>query len=89
MSDTDNELQYGNKQNQWKILNLILDFNYFSFSNCNTNPNPTHLPKHQTLSPNHQFSQRYLYVECFSVHAHMTWSQKFRLTLVIQPPAPL
>jgi len=46
-----------------------LDFNYFSFSNCNINPNPSHLPKHQTLSPNQQFSQRILYVECCSAHA--------------------
>ena len=58
MSDTRNKLQCVNKQNQWKILDLILDFNYFSFSNCNINPNLTRLPKHQTLSPNHQFSQR-------------------------------
>jgi len=43
-------------------LDLILDFNYFSFSNCDINPNPTHLPKHQTLSPNHQCSQRIWYV---------------------------
>ena len=89
MSDTHNVLQYGNMLNQGKILDLILDFNYFSFSNCNINPNPTHLPKHQILSPNHQFSQRILYVECCSVHAHMAWSQKFRLTLVIQPPTLL
>ena len=58
MSDTHNKLQYGNKYNQCKILDLILDFNYVSFSNCNINPNPKHLPKHQILSPNHQFSQR-------------------------------
>jgi len=45
----------------WKILDLI-------FSNCNINPNPTHLSKHQTLSPNHQFSQRISYVECYSVY---------------------
>ena len=50
---------------------LILDFNYFSFSNCSMNPNPIHLPKHQSLSPNHQFSQHILYVECCSVHVHM------------------
>jgi len=50
-------------------LDLILDFSYVSFSNCNIKPNPTHLPKNQTLSPNHQFSQRILYVECCSVHA--------------------
>ena len=54
-----------------KNIGLILDFNYFSFYNCNINPNPTHLPKHQILSPNHQFSQRILYVECCSVNAHM------------------
>jgi len=30
-----------------------LDLNYFS--NPKPNPNPTHLPKHQTLSPNHGF----------------------------------
>ena len=53
------------------------------------NSNPTLLPKHQTLSPNHQFAQRILYVECCSVYAHMAWSQKFRLTLMIQPPALL
>ena len=64
MSDTHNKLQYGNK--------------YFSFSNCNTNHTPTHLPKHQFLNPNHQFSQCILYVEFCSVHAHMAWSQKFR-----------
>jgi len=29
------------------------------------------------LSPNHQFSQRIWYVEYYSVHAHMAWSQKF------------
>jgi len=57
MSDTHNKLQYGNE--------------YFSFSNCNINPTPTHLPKHQILSPNHQFSQRILHVECCSVNAHM------------------
>ena len=59
-------------------MDLILDLNYFSFFH----PNPTHLPKHQTiaLSPNHQFSQRIWYVEYYSVHVHMAWSQKFRLT---------
>jgi len=59
-------------------LDLILDFNYFSFSNCNINPHPTHLAKHQILSPNHQFSKRIWYGECCSVHEHMAWSQKFR-----------
>ena len=42
MSDTHNKLQYGNKYNHWKIMNFVLDLNYFSFSNAN----PTHLPKH-------------------------------------------
>jgi len=51
--------------------------------------NPTHLPKHQILSTNHQFSQRIWYAERYSVHAHMAWSQKFRLTVVIQPPTLL
>ena len=80
MWDTHNKLQYGNNHNHWKILDLILDLNYFSFSNPNPNPKPTHLPKHQTLSPNHQFSQGIWFVEYYSVHAHMAWSQKFRLT---------
>jgi len=35
-------------------LDLVLDINYFSFSHPNKYPNPTHLSKHQTLSPNHQ-----------------------------------
>ena len=35
MSDTHNKLQYGNKYNQWKILDLLLDLNYISFSNPN------------------------------------------------------
>jgi len=38
----------------------------------------THLPKHQILNPNRQFSQLSWYVEYYSVHAHMAWSQKFR-----------
>jgi len=76
MSDTHNKLQCGNKYNHWKILDLVLDLNYFSFSN----PKLTHVPKHQTLSPNHHFSQRIWYVEYCSVHAHMAWGQKFRLT---------
>jgi len=33
MWDTYNKLQYGNKYNNWKILDLILDLNYFLFSN--------------------------------------------------------
>jgi len=62
MSDYQNKLQ--NKQNMWKRLDLI-------FSNCNINPNPTHLPKHQTLNPDLRFSERIWYVECHSAHAHM------------------
>ena len=38
------------------------------------------LPEHETVSPNHQFSQRIWYVEYHSRHSHMAWSQKFRLT---------
>jgi len=45
MSDTHNKLQYGNNCNHWKILDLVLDLNYISFSDPNINPNPTHLPK--------------------------------------------
>jgi len=37
-------------------LDLVSDLHYF-FSNPNPNPNPAHSPEHQTLSPNHQFSQ--------------------------------
>ena len=62
------------------MLDLVLDLNYFYFSK--PNPNPKHLPKHQTLSPNHKFSQRIWNVEYYSVHAHMAWSQKFCLTPV-------
>ena len=32
------------------------------------NPNPTLLPKHQALSRNHKFSQRFRYAEYYSVH---------------------
>jgi len=78
MSDTHNKLQYGNNYNHWKILGSVLDLNRFSFSN----PNPTHLPKHQTLSLNHQFSQRIWYVKYYSVYAHMAWSQKFRKSAI-------
>jgi len=72
-------LQFENNYNHWKILDLILDLNCFSFSN----PNPKHLPKHQ-LSPNHQFSQRTWYVEYNSMHVHMVWSQKFRKSEIWQ-----
>jgi len=30
-------------------LELVLDLNYFAFSNPNPKRNPTHLPKHQSL----------------------------------------
>jgi len=46
MSDTHNELQYGNNYTHRKILNLVLALNYFSFSYPNQNPEQTHLPKH-------------------------------------------
>ena len=45
MSDTHNKLLYVDNYNHRQILDLVVDLNYFSFSN----PNPTHLPKHQTL----------------------------------------
>jgi len=67
-------LQFKNNYNHWKLLDLVLDLNYFSFSNLN----PKHLPKHQTLSTHHQFSQRFWHVEYYSMHVHMVWSQKFR-----------
>jgi len=45
------------------MLDLVLDLNYFFFSNHNPNLSRyTHLT-HQTLSPNHPFSQRIWYVE--------------------------
>jgi len=49
-------------------LDLVLDLNYFYFPHPNPSPNPTHLPKHESPSPNHQFSQRISYVEYYSVH---------------------
>jgi len=60
-------------------LDLVFYRNYFSFSHAN--PNPTHLPKHKSLSPNHQSSVFSTYLLCslkyFSVHAYMAWNQKF------------
>ena len=73
MSDTQNKLQYRNNYNHSKILDLALDLNYVSYSN----PNPTNSPKHQAKSSKHQFSQRIWYIEYYSVHAHMAWSQRF------------
>jgi len=57
-------------------LDLVLDLNYFSFPHPNPNPNPTHLLKHESPSPNNQFSQRIWYVEYYSVHKYMAWSQR-------------
>jgi len=54
----------------------VVDLNYFCFSLPKSNPNPTHLPKHET---NNQFYQCIRYVEHYSVHAHMVRRQKFRL----------
>jgi len=53
MSGTHNKLYYGNNFNIWKILDLSLRPQLFFFFS----PNPTHLPKLESLSPNHQFSQ--------------------------------
>jgi len=44
---------------------------YFSFSY----PNPTHLLKHEFLSPNNKFYQRIWYVEYYSVHAYQSWPE--------------
>ena len=41
------KLQYVNNYDHWKILDSVLDLNYFSISN--PNPNLTHFPKHWTL----------------------------------------
>jgi len=77
MTGTQNEVYDGNKFKHWKFSDLAVDLNYF-FSHPNPNLNPTHLTKHESLNPNHQFSQRVWYVEYYSVHAYMAWSQKFR-----------
>jgi len=66
-------------------LDLDVDLNHFPSSHLNPNANPTHLPKHEFLIPNNQFYQRIWYVEYYSVHAYMVWSQivasqKFHLT---------
>ena len=78
MSDTHNMLQYRNNCNYWKTSNLVLDLNYFPFSNPNPNPNPnpTYLPEHQILSLNLQFSPRIWYAGYYSAHAQMAWSQE-------------
>jgi len=74
---------------QLKIYGLSLLPQLFSFSHPNPKPNPTHLPKHESLSPNHQFSQHIWYEEYYFVHAYMAWSQKFRLTPVYIRKIPL
>jgi len=78
MSDTHSKVQDGNNYKHWKILDLVLDLNYFSISNPNLNPK--HLPKHITLSLNYQFCLHVWYVEYYYVHEHMAWGKKFRLT---------
>ena len=45
MPDSNSKEQNGNNYNHWKILDLVLDLNYFSFSHPNQYPNPTHLSK--------------------------------------------
>jgi len=45
MSDTHKKLQHGNNYKHWKILDLVLHLNYFSFSN----PNQT-LSRHTYLN---------------------------------------
>jgi len=45
MSDTHKKLQHGNNYKHWKILDLVLDLNDFSFSN----PNQT-LSRHTYLN---------------------------------------
>jgi len=70
-------------------MDLVLELNCFSFSNSNLNPNPTHVPKQQTPSPNHQFSQRFWYVEYYSAHAYMAWIQKFHQSKISLDTEPL
>jgi len=51
MSDTYNKPLHGNNYNHWKILDILSDLKYISFSNTNAKPNwNTHLNiKPQTL----------------------------------------
>jgi len=65
----------------------VLDLNYISFSN--PTPNPTHSPKHKTLSRNHQFYLRIRYVEYYFMHVHMAWSQKFHKSEISLDTGPL
>jgi len=75
MSDSHNKLQCRNNYNHWNILDLVFDLNYFSFSNPNINPNPTHLTKPWALIISFL---RVFYMSNITVHVHMAWSQKFR-----------
>ena len=72
MSGTHNKLYCGYNFNHWKFLDLFFYLNHFSFSHPNSNPNPTHLPKRESVSPNHQFSQRIRYVEYYFVPEMIT-----------------
>jgi len=91
MSGTHNKLWHENKFHHWKFSDLVLDLNYFSFSHHNPCRNQTYLPKHEFLIPNNQFYQRIWYVEYYSVHAYMVWSQKFRKSEISldTSPAPI
>ena len=51
-----------------KCTDLVLDLIYFCFSN----PNPTHLPKHQTPTPNHQFYLLCTILLCARAHGVKT-----------------
>jgi len=77
MSGTQKKLWHGKNFNHWKFSDFVVDLNYCSFSHPNPNHNPTHLPKHELLNRYNQFYQRIWYVEYYTVHAHMMWSQKF------------
>ena len=79
MSGTHNKLYHSNNFKHWKFSDLVIDLNYFSFSH----PNPTHLPKHKSLSPNNQFYHRVSSVKYYSVHAYMVWSPKFRKSEIL------
>ena len=74
MSGTHDKQWHGNKFHHWKFSDLVLDLNYISFSYHNPYPNPTYLPKHESISPNNQFYQRIWYAEYYSVHVYMVWS---------------
>jgi len=84
MSGNHNKLQHGNNFNHWQFSDLVVSFSY-----PNPNPNPTHLPKHEFLSHNNQFYQRIWYVEYYSVHVYMVWSQKFRKSEILLDTGPI